>query len=96
MALCRELLKTFGPNDVLLLASLLAMGDESLEGYYGSETKSDLPPSAPDAKGDIADGATFQLIIIFSCQWSPRRRSDLRFQCPRIWQGRLRNSSRGF
>ncbi|KAI9567656.1 hypothetical protein HD554DRAFT_2192361 [Boletus coccyginus] len=50
VALCRVLLKTFGPNDVLLLASLLAMDDKSLEGYYGSETKPDLPPSAPDAK----------------------------------------------
>ncbi|KAI9459270.1 hypothetical protein HD554DRAFT_2137357 [Boletus coccyginus] len=35
------------------------MDDESLEGYYGSETKSDLPPSVLDAKEDV-DGVTFQ------------------------------------
>jgi len=49
VALCRVLLKTFGPNDVLLLASLIATGEESLECYYDSEMKSELP-SAPDPK----------------------------------------------
>jgi hypothetical protein len=53
------LLKTFGPNDVLLLASLIATGDERLKGYYGSEMKSELP-AAPDAKGDVVGDAMFQ------------------------------------
>ena len=53
------MLKTYGPNDVLLLASLLATGDESLEGYYGSEMKSELP-RVPKAKGDIGDDAMFR------------------------------------
>ena len=44
---------------MLLLASLIATGDERLEGYYGSEMKSELP-SPPDAKGDSIDDAMFQ------------------------------------
>ncbi|KAH0831364.1 hypothetical protein J3R83DRAFT_14027 [Lanmaoa asiatica] len=49
VALCHVLLKTYGRNDVLLLASLFAMGDESLTRYYGSEIKCELP-TAPDPK----------------------------------------------
>ncbi|KAF8558574.1 hypothetical protein OG21DRAFT_1075395 [Imleria badia] len=49
VALCRVLLKTFGPNDMLLLSSLIATDDKSLEGYFGGGIKSDLP-SAPAVK----------------------------------------------
>lgn len=51
VALCHVLLKTYGPNDVLLLASLFAMEDKSLEKYYGSETKPE--PTVPDSKGNM-------------------------------------------
>ncbi|KAF8123691.1 hypothetical protein EV363DRAFT_1455306 [Boletus edulis] len=55
VALCRVLLTSFGPNDVLLLASLIAMDDKSLESYYGSEMKPELL-SAPAVQGNIVDG----------------------------------------
>ena len=44
---------------MLLLASLIATGDESLQGYYGSEMKSESS-SAPEAKGDIDDDTMFR------------------------------------
>ena len=69
MALCHVLLKTYGPNDVLLVASLFAMSDESLEGYYcGSEMKSKLP-RAPDAKGDIVDDTMSRSIELDKIQY---------------------------
>lgn len=43
MALCRVLLKTYGPHDVLLLASLFAMSDKNLEGYYKVKVEFQLP-----------------------------------------------------
>jgi len=62
VALCGVLLKTFGPNDVLLLASLIATGDERLKGYYGSEMKSELP-AAPDAKVEPKRKLKFELHV---------------------------------
>ncbi|KAH0831350.1 hypothetical protein J3R83DRAFT_14012 [Lanmaoa asiatica] len=59
VALCHVLLKAYGPNDVLFLASLFATGDESLAGYYGIEIKPELP-SASDTKGDIVDNTMFR------------------------------------
>ena len=63
MALCRVLLKTFGPNDVLLLASLLRMDDESLEDYDDNDTKSRFP-SAPDTGDDIVDGTMIRCDLL--------------------------------
>lgn len=59
MALCHVLLKTYGPNDVLLLASFFTMRDESLVGYYGSEIESEMP-SPPDEKGNTVNDTIFR------------------------------------
>lgn len=58
MALCHVLLKTYGPNDVLLLASLFAMEDKTLEEYYGNDIMSEFP-STLNTKGDDIDDAMF-------------------------------------
>lgn len=59
MALCHVLLKTYGPNDVLLLASLFAKDDKGIEAYYGSEMMREFT-CAPTTKGDIFDHAIYQ------------------------------------
>ncbi|KAG8216243.1 hypothetical protein J3R82DRAFT_8284 [Butyriboletus roseoflavus] len=50
VALCHVLLKTYGPRDVLLLASLFATSDKSLQEEYKVQR-----PNLPDAQGDIFD-----------------------------------------
>lgn len=70
MALCHVLLKTYGLNDVLLLASFFTMHDESLERYYGSEIKSGMP-SPPDEKGNIVN----DMILRFKHSLAPTEKS---------------------
>lgn len=56
MTLCHALLKTYGPNDVLLLASLFTMSDESLKQYYGIKYEKTSPPVP---KGDTVNDTIF-------------------------------------
>ncbi|KAG9310196.1 hypothetical protein JVU11DRAFT_9834 [Chiua virens] len=56
VGLCQALLETYGPDDVLLLASLFAMDDNGLDTYYGSETTLEFP-DAPPAKDKPENGA---------------------------------------
>ena len=81
MALCRVLLKTFGPNDMLLLASLIATDDKSLEGYFGDGVKSELP-SVPAVTGNTASDALLQSDFNLFSTAKPPKKTTIKLSLP--------------